>query len=119
MERKVKKTIWKIVSFIIGLAIGALIVWQYKTIEKKNAEIATLKEELSQAQTLNLKFMLRFGQWKLQIEELAKENGWELPELSDSDTLIIPGPKFEGNLKADIVGDSIVVREKTIKIAEK
>jgi hypothetical protein len=61
-----------------------------------------LKEELSQAQTDHFIDVIRFGQWKLQVEQLAEENGWELPELSDSATLVVPGPKIEGHLEAEV-----------------
>ena len=118
MEKKVSKTIVIIVIIILGMAIGALLMWQADAIKKKNKEIASLKEELSQAQTDHFIDVIRFGQWKLQVEQLAEENGWELPELSDSATLVVPGPKIEGHLEAEVEGDSLVVRNTSTKVVE-
>jgi hypothetical protein len=39
------------------------------------------------------------------VDQLAEENGWELPELSESATLPVPGPKIEGHLEADVEGN--------------
>ena len=118
MEKKVSKTIGYIVIALLGMAIGALLIWQTDTIKKKNKEIDSLKEELSQAQTDHFIDVIRFGQWKLQVEQLAEENGWELPELSESATLTVPGPKIEGHLEADVEGDSLVVRSSSTKVVE-
>ena len=118
MEKKVSKTIGYIVIALLGVAIGALLIWQTDTIKKKDKEIASLKEELSQAQTDHFIDVIRFGQWKLQVEQLAEENGWELPELSESATLTVPGPKIEGHLEADVEGDSLVVRSSSTKVVE-
>ena len=94
------------------MAIGALIF----VIKQKNEDIAFLKEEISKVQSDKFKDMLRFGQWKLQVEELAKENGWELPEMSDSAVLVVDGPKFEGRISAEIEGDSVRVIDKSVNI---
>lgn len=118
MEKKVSKTIGYIVIALLGMAIGALLIWQTDTIKKKNKEIDSLKEELSQAQTDHFIDVIRFGQWKLQVEQLAEENGWELPELSESATLTVPGPKIEGHLEAEVEGDSLVVRNTSTKVVE-
>ena len=118
MEKKVSKTIGYIVIALLGMAIGALLIWQTDTIKKKNKEIDSLKEELSQAQTDHFIDVIRFGQWKLQVEQLAEENGWELPELSESATLTVPGPKIEGHLEAEMEGDSLVVRSSSTKVVE-
>ena len=118
MEKKVSKTIGYIVIALLGMAIGALLIWQTDTIKKKNKEIDSLKEELSQAQTDHFIDVIRFGQWKLQVEQLAEENGWELPELSESATLTVPGPKIEGHLEAEMEGDSLVVRSTSTKVVE-
>jgi hypothetical protein len=118
MEKKVSKTIGFVVGVLIGLSIGALFIWQAETIKKKNKEIASLKEELSQAQTDHFIDVIRFGQWKLQVEQLAEENGWELPELSESATLTVPGPKIEGHLETEVEGDSLVVRSSSTKVVE-
>ena len=100
------------------MAVGALFAWQADTIKKKNKEIASLKEELSQAQTDHFIDVIRFGQWKLQVEQLAEENGWELPELSESATLTVPGTEIEGHLEAEVEGDSLVVRNTSTKVVE-
>ena len=118
MEKKVSKTIGYIVIALLGMAIGALLIWQTDTIKKKNKEIDSLKEELSQTQTDHFIDVIRFGQWKLQVEQLAEENGWELPELSESATLTVPGPKIEGHLEAEVEGDSLVVRSSSTKVVE-
>ena len=118
MEKKVSKTIGYIVIALLGMAIGALLIWQTDTIKKKNKEIDSLKEELSQTQTDHFIDVIRFGQWKLQVEQLAKENGWELPELSESATLTVPGTKIEGHLEAEVEGDSLVVRNTSTKVVE-
>ena len=118
MEKTVSKTIGYIVIALLGMAIGALLIWQTDTIKKKNKEIDSLKEELSQAQTDHFIDVIRFGQWKLQVEQLAEENRWELPELSDSATLMVPGPRIEGHLEAEVEGDSLVVRSSSTKVVE-
>ena len=118
MEKKGSKKIGYIVIALLGMAIGALLIWQTDTIKKKNKEIDSLKEELSQTQTDHFIDVIRFGQWKLQVEQLAKENGWELPELSESATLTVPGPKIEGHLEAEVEGDSLVVRSSSTKVVE-
>ena len=118
MEKKGSKKIGYIVIALLGMAIGALLIWQTDTIKKKDKEIASLKEELSQAQTDHFIDVIRFGQWKLQVERLAEENGWELPELSDSATLVVPGPKIEGHLEAEVEGDSLMIRNTSTKVVE-
>ena len=118
MEKKGSKKIGYIVIALLGMAIGALLIWQTDTIKKKNKEIDSLKEELSQTQTDHFIDVIRFGQWKLQVEQLAEENGWELPELSESATLTVPGPKIEGHLEAEVEGDSLVVRSSSTKVVE-
>ena len=118
MEKEGSKKIGYIVIALLGMAIGALLIWQTDTIKKKNKEIDSLKEELSQAQTDHFIDVIRFGQWKLQVEQLAEENGWELPELSESATLTVPGPKIEGHLEAEVEGDSLVVRSSSTKVVE-
>lgn len=118
MEKKGSKKIGYIVIALLGMAIGALLIWQTDTIKKKNKEIDSLKEELSQAQTDHFIDVIRFGQWKLQVEQLAEENGWELPELSESATLMVPGPRIEGHLEAEAEGDSLVVRSSSTKVVE-
>lgn len=86
------KTSKNIVAFCVGLlicvALGALIGHQFYQIKLKNEEIASLKEELSKTQTNRFMDLLRFGQWKLQVDELAENNGWELPVLEDSLTTL-------------------------------
>lgn len=104
------------ITLLLGLVIGVFAAWTVTTIKNKNLEIASLKEEISRVQSDRFKDMLRFGQWKLQVEELAKENGWELPEMSDSAVLVVDGPKFEGRISAEIEADSIRVKDKSIKI---
>lgn len=118
MEKKVSKTIGIIVCLLLGIAIGASLTWQADTIKKKNKEIASLQEELSQTQTNYFMDIIRFGQWKQQVEQLAKVNGWELPELPDSAKLMVPGPKIKGRLKAEVVGDSLVVRNISTEVIE-
>jgi hypothetical protein len=44
------------------MIIGILFMWQADTIKKKNKEIASLKEELSQVQTDHFIDVIRFGQ---------------------------------------------------------
>ena len=102
------------IGLLIGMATGAFIVLTITTINKKNSEIASLKEQISREQTDRLRDLLKFGQWKLQVDQLAKENGWTLPEMSD--TLVIPVAEFEGRISADITGDSIRVVDKSVKI---
>ena len=103
---------YAVLALLLGIAIGAIIL----VIKQKNEEIAFLKEEISKVQSDRFKDMLRFGQWKLQVEELANKNGWELPEMSDSAVLVVDGPKFEGRISAEIEADSIRVKDKSIKI---
>jgi len=106
----------KITSFILGILIGITIGVLIIVIKQKNEEIAYLKEKISKNQTDRFKDILRFGQWKLQVEELAKENGWALPEMPDSAVLVVDGPQFEGRISAEIEGDSVHVIEKSVKI---
>ena len=101
-----------VLAFLLGIAIGALII----VIKQKNEDIAFLKEEISKVQSDRFKDILKFGQWQLQVEELAKENGWTLPEMSDSAVLVVDGPKFEGHISAEIEGDSVRVTDKSVKI---
>ena len=102
---------YAVLALLLGIAIGAIIL----VIKQKNEEIAFLKEEISKVQSDRFKDMLRFGQWKLQVEELANKNGWVLPEMPDSAVLVVDGPKFEGRISAEIEGDSIRVTDKSIK----
>ena len=88
-----KKKIIKLASIIVGLLIVVLIGGMAMSIIQKNKEIATLKEKISQSQSDRFMDLLRFGQWKLKVEELAEKNGWQLPEMSDSLVLTVEGPE--------------------------
>lgn len=103
---------YAVLALLLGIAIGAIIL----VIKQKNEEIAFLKEEISKVQSDRFKDILRFGQWKLQVEELANKNGWILPEMPDSAVLVVDGPKFEGHISAEIEGDSVRVIDKSVNI---
>ena len=119
MNKKTKKFLEFCAGLLVGVVIGAFIAWQAIQIEHKNEEIAMLKEKLSQSQTERFKDILRFGQWKLQVEELAKENGWQLPEMSDSLVFMVEGPEFESHIVAEVVdSDSIHIIEQSTKIID-
>lgn len=119
MNKKTTSILGTCASLVIGVAIGAFILWQFIQIKDKNREIATLQAELSRSQTDRFKDILRFGQWKLQVEKLAEKNGWVLPELSDTLTFEIEGASFEGHITAEKTGDSIRVLEKSVKINDR
>ena len=103
-------------GILIGILIGVGLIKLFLVFQHKNEEIAMLKEELSQFQTDRIKDILRFGQWKLQVEELAERYGWQLPEMSDSLTFVVDGPSFEEHITAEKVGDSSRVMEKSVKM---
>ena len=119
MNKNLTKIVVFCVTLLLGFALGAFIMWQFLQIKHKNEEIASLKEELSQAQTDRLKDILRFGQWKLKVEELAEKNGWQLPEMNDSLLIITDTIPFEARLSAERVGDSLHVTSKSVKIKGK
>lgn len=106
------------VGILLGIAIGVFAAWMDITIKDKNEEIASLQEKLSQEQSDRLKDILRFGQWKLQVEQLAKENGWILPEMLDSLVFMVDGPVFEGRISAEKTGDSVHIVDKSVKIID-
>lgn len=106
-------------GLLIGILFGVVLIKLFLFFQHKNEEIAMLKEKLSQSQTERFKDILRFGQWKLQVEELAKENGWQLPEMSDSLVFIVEGPEFESHIVAEVVdSDSIHIIEQSTKIID-
>lgn len=112
-----KKRIFNLgIGVLLGIPIVGFASWTAITIKNKNEEIASLKKKLSQEQSNRLIDILKFGQWKLQVEELAEENAWVLPEMSDSIVLDVDGFKFEGNISAEITGDSIHVIEESVKL---
>ena len=102
---------YAVLALLFGIAIGAIIL----VIKQKNEEIAFLKEEISKVQSDRFKDMLRFGQWKLQVEELAKENGWVLPEMSDSLVFKVASAIAEEHISTVIEDDSVRVIDKSIK----
>lgn len=116
MNKKTKNIVSFCAALLVGVVIGAFIAWQDIQIGHKNEEIASLKEELSQAQTDWFKNILKFGQWKLQVEKLAKENGWQLPEMNDSLLIITDTIPFEATISAEMVGDSLRVTNRSVKI---
>ena len=61
---------------------------------------------------------MRFGQWKLQVEELAKENGWELPEMPDSAVMVVKGPTISARMRAKIVGDSLHIIDDSLELID-
>lgn len=113
-----KKTISKLVLFLVVVLLGILIGGMAMSIVLKNKEIATLKEEIERSNSDRFKDLLRFGQWKLKVEEMADKNGWQLPEMSDSVVLMVDGPSFEGHIEAEVDGDSIHVINKSTKILQ-
>lgn len=118
MDKKSNNKLGLAIGIIVGCILGVLIIWQIIAIKQKNEDIAFLKEEISKVQSDRFKDILRFGQWKLQVEKLAKENGWALPEMSDSAVLVVDGPQFEGRISAEIEGDSVHVIDKSVKIEQ-
>ena len=115
MDKKLSNKLGLAVGFIISFILGALIMWQFLEIKHKNEEIAFLKEEISREQTDRFKDILKFGQWKLQVEELAKENGWVLPEMSDSLVFKVASAIAEEHISTVIEDDSVRVIDKSIK----
>lgn len=70
-----KKSIFTFaISMLLGIVAGAFIVWTVTTINKKNSEIASLKEQISMEQTERTRDILRFALWQLKVEQLAKDN---------------------------------------------
>ena len=114
MDKKLPNKLGLAVGFIISFILGALIMWQFLEIKHKNEEIAFLKEEISREQTDRFKDILKFGQWKLQVEELAKENGWVLPEMSDSLVFKVASAIAEEHISTVIEDDSVRVIDKSI-----
>lgn len=118
MEQKTAKRLSNIFFVIVGCIIGAILTGQYFTIQQRNEEIDSLKEELSKVQSDMFKEYMRFGQWKLQVEELAKENGWELPKMPDSAVLVVKGPTISAHMRAEIDGDSLRIIDKSLELID-
>ena len=118
MNKNMKRIFPFGLGLLLGIALGVLFIWLSVAIEDKNEEIASLQEKLSQEQSDRLKDILRFGQWKLQVEQLAEKNGWILPEMSDSLVLMVKGPTIESHMVAEQEGDSFRIKEMSTRVVE-
>ena len=88
MEKKTKTILSGCLGLLTGVILGAVFMCQYYIIQDQNRMIDALQKRISKIESERWKQSIIFGKWKMCVEDLAKENGWSLPEMmTDSQTV--------------------------------